>query len=330
MSKLNVLQQEAVDRILQGHNIVLMGPAGTGKSFTVKYVVKELEKLRRNVAVTATTGISCCVYENAMTIHKWSGIADGRYEKSEIRSVIEHNIKFQAVKNRIKCTDTLFIDEYSMLSSTNLECINEVCQIKDHTKPFGGIQVIIIGDFLQLPPVPNSMYNDTGKYCFESSLFAHFPHRINLEEVVRQNEKTFINVIREVSVGEVSDQSIQFLKELSRPLLPETASVKLFATNDQVDSYNRNCIMATDGDLYEFHANDDGERKYLARILAPRVLWVKIGSPVILLKNLSDKLVNGLREVTNIKENKPVITFSSIQKTIPIEKVKFTGKYIHF
>ncbi|WAR13377.1 PIF1-like protein [Mya arenaria] len=292
-----------------------MGPAGTGKSFLVKSALKLLQKRKLKVCVTATTGIACCVYDEAMTIHKLTGIGDGRFEKSDIRNVVEHNVKFHDAKNKIICTDVLFIDECLMMSTKFLESLHEVCKIKDENKPFGGIQEI----FCNYPLFSIALYNDSGKCCFESPLFSKmFPHRILLTEVARQTEKTFINVIRQVSTGDVSDEAIHYLKDPSRPIMTGKDSVKLFSNNDQVDFYNRECILNTDGDLLEYRANEQGDKK-LQRILAPSMLWLKIGAPVMLLFYQIHK-----GEVTSISTSGPVVTFPSIQNTIPLNKVKLT------
>ena len=79
MDLLNSDQSRALSHVLDGHNVVIMGSAGTGKTFCIKTAVNELKRRKMNVAVTASTGIACLQYNNAMTIHKWSGIGDGRY-----------------------------------------------------------------------------------------------------------------------------------------------------------------------------------------------------------------------------------------------------------
>lgn len=92
---------------------------------------------------------------------------------------------------------------------------------------------------------------------------------------------------------------------------------------------NRKRILQADGELYEILATDEGGKHYLHTITAPRVLWLKIGSPVILLKNLTDTLVNGLRgEVTEIREKSLHVYFTFLDKIVPLGKEKFTRKLI--
>ena len=114
--ELNERQFEALDVILSGHNLLITGPSGSGKSNFIKHVDTLLSAKGLNVAVTATTGIACTLYDNAMTLHKWSGIGDGRYEKHTILDKVLHFPEYADVRKRITTTDVLIVDEVSMLS----------------------------------------------------------------------------------------------------------------------------------------------------------------------------------------------------------------------
>jgi ATP-dependent DNA helicase PIF1 len=215
---LNSEQLAAVDCIASGHNLLLLGAAGTGKTFLIKHICKTLKSQNKVVAVTATTGIACCLYDSAQTIHRWSGIGDGRFHCKEIRQVIKNNVKFADVTKKIKNTDVLIIDECSMLSKNFFECLNEVCKLKDENQHFGGIQLLLSGDFRQLPPVPNPLYGEQGEFCFESNLFSKvLPHRITLTTVLRQSDTELIHAIHEVSIGNVSAETALFIESLQRP-----------------------------------------------------------------------------------------------------------------
>ena len=99
------------------------------------------------------------------------------------------------------------------------------------------------GDFLQLPPVPNPLYSDEGEFCFTSEIYKEtIPHKITLNEIVRQTDKHLINVIKTGSSGHVDDETVKFIKELERPL-KDSGSTKLFSNNFLVDSYNRKRVL---------------------------------------------------------------------------------------
>lgn len=225
-------------------------------------------------------------------------------------------------------TDVLIIDECSMISARTFECIEKVLALKNNKKLFGGIQVILCGDFLQLPPVKNISYDDSGFYCFESSFFKlNFPHRVVLDEIVRQSEDELIRAIHHVSRGlNIPEETCKFIKTLERPL-PNSNDfdLKLFAKNDLVDDLNRKCILDFPGQMFEFTAKDEGEQKYrLDSLTVPKCLWLKIGIPVILLRNLTTKLVNGLRGfVLDIDDEGPTIEFPSIGITTRLSEYPF-------
>ncbi|XP_053388812.1 uncharacterized protein LOC128551890 [Mercenaria mercenaria] len=327
MISLNAQQKRALEFVSGGHNLVLLGPAGTGKSFLVNRVVEICSTMGKQCAVTATTGIACSVYPaqlKPMTIHRWSGIGDGRYDSSEMKRIVKNNVRYKGVMDRIFNTDVLIIDECSMFSKRLLETLHEVCSLKNPQLYFGGIQVILVGDFVQLPPVPCARYNEDGSYCFESDIYrAAFPHHIILKDVIRQKDKLMVEAIREISLGEVSNDTISLIKQLTRPLNGE--SIKLFATNDLVDDYNRDQILDFPGHLVEFKSSDTGDKKYLNDMLAAKKLWLKIGIPVVLIKNLSDVLVNGLMgEVYDIcDDGKILVEFPKMNEKIYVDRVKF-------
>ena len=131
-------------------------------------------------------------------------------------------------------------------------------------------------------------------------------------------EAYFKFVLHEVSSGNVSIKTSNFIKQLSRPL-PRSLDIEttLFSTNDQVDTFNRTSIIEFPGQLYEFLSEDSCDSKYLHRLLCPKTLWLKI-------RNLTTSLYNGLQGIVyDINEDGPVIEFQS--ETVGISKVTFDG-----
>lgn len=328
---LSVQQESAIEVVSEGHNLLLIGAAGSGKSCVIQRIVEQCRGKGMNVALTCTTGIACSVYPDTLsstTIHKWSGINDGRHSSLEICDVIKTNPHYSDVIKRVEEVELLIIDECSMLSKQLFDTLNAVCQMRNPNKPFGGIQIVLCGDFQQLPPVPNKLYSDEGEFCFRSHIFTEaISHTVVLTEVHRQSELPLIDAIRQVSSGSIKTETATFIRSLQRPLEPAAVeTVKLFATNDLVDDFNRKKVLSAPGTLCEYMSTDSGEERYLSNVSAPRKLWLKNGCPVILLRNISDKLVNGLRgEVQGLTENGPIVYFPSIGVRTPIEKVKFSG-----
>ncbi|WAR18199.1 PIF1-like protein [Mya arenaria] len=143
-----------------------------------------------------------------------------------------------------------------------------------------------------------------------------FSHKIVLNDNVRTKDEQLMKLITEVFSGGISADSEKFLASLKRPLPVYQASdsIKLFAKNDLVDDFNRTSLLDYPGDLYQFKSTDSEDISGIRTIPAPEILWVKVGCPVILLQNLSDKLVNGLvGRIHSISvETGPVVEFATI------------------
>ena len=176
----------------------------------------------------------------------------------------------EAAVERWKSTDILIIDEISLLSSRVLEILNVVASAcRKNDAVFGGIQIIVSGDFFQLPPVPNQW--DAGKYAFVSPLWnSAFPHHFVLTSVVRQNEHQLIRLIQEVRVGVISEECAEYAKTLARPITETVATTagfvpSLFAHNEDVDFHNFSRLQELPGDLVVIRAQDSGETANLDR-----------------------------------------------------------------
>lgn len=261
---------------------------------------------------------------NAMTIHRWSGIGDGRYTGQKLQQLVCHDDQCAGAKERIISTEMLIIDEISMMSRNMLDKLETVCRIRNISAAFGGIQLIVVGDFLQLPPVKNTRYGDLGEYAFTSSYWPN--HSVFLDKVVRQDNETLIKCIRSLSLGEVNFEDNSFIHSLLRPLPTNHDIVYLFATNVLVDMFNRDCVLSMEGNLYTLDAVDSGEEKHLNTLVVQKVLWLKIKSNVMLLRNISDKLVNGLcGQVMNISDVSITVYFPSVNITADIRRISFTG-----
>lgn len=157
-------QTAAYNLIISGHNTLLTGQGGTVKSYVIKKkkAVHFLRKERYNVALTCSTGIAASHFDaHASTLHKWTGLEDGHYENMELLHLLKMDERFQNVNQNLKQTNYLFIDEISMISSkllAQVECVYS--ELRDQNLYFGGISVILSGDFFQLPPVKNELYGE--------------------------------------------------------------------------------------------------------------------------------------------------------------------------
>lgn len=203
---MNDKQLSAITLALQGHNIFLTGRPGTGKTFTIGKIVHSLHQIGRNVSVTASTGKAASVLKEFIpvdhivtTIHRFSGILDGRYENEYLFKLVNTSDSFERQRKNILNVQTLVIDEISMISCKTLNQLEYLFRkIRNVQKPFGGIQVILSGDLYQLPPVPNLDYDDNGDFCINSGYMDHF-HLVTLDQVHRQDEEDLVQTIHEVA-----------------------------------------------------------------------------------------------------------------------------------
>jgi ATP-dependent DNA helicase PIF1 len=236
---LNAKQQLAVSQTMNGGNILLTGPAGTGKSFTIKYIIELLKANNKNVGLTATTGTAAFII-GGQTIHSYMGMGIGEESIADIFIKIK---KKAGIYRTLVELDVLIIDEVSMLDDVLLEKISGIlCYVKSHSlkdtgllnKPFGGIQVIFIGDFCQLAPVK-------GFYCFLSKLWIEADIKvIMLDELVRQNDDLlFQQILQIIRKGKCTDNILKVLNALKDTQFEdEIIPTKLYPKNVNVDKIN--------------------------------------------------------------------------------------------
>lgn len=239
MSLLNNKQQLAVEQTINGENILITGPAGTGKSYTIKHIIELLNANSKKIGLTATTGTAAFII-GGQTIHSFMGLGIGDLSIAEIFIKIKNRSN---IYKRLAELDVLIIDEISMLDTILFEKISDIfCYVKSHclkdtkllNKPFGGIQIILIGDFCQLAPV-------NGIYCFLSKLWEQSNIKVVLlEELVRQNDDIlFQQILQIIRKGKCTDNILKVLNVLKDTQFDdEIIPTKLYPKNINVDKIN--------------------------------------------------------------------------------------------
>ncbi len=250
MDDLSPEQKHAFERYQQGHNVFITGPGGTGKSYLIKTIKSDLEQREIKHAVCGLTGcasvlLNCC----AKTIHSWSGIGLGT---GEIHEIVDKAVKNRKANTNWKTTRVLIVDEVSMMSVKIFDALNKIGQTirRNHFKQFGGMQVIFIGDFYQLPPVGRYTEPETTMFCFQSSdWFSTFSreNHVVLKTLYRQKDPTYIKVLDEVRQGVISEESAELLKQRTVAKYVDNGTgiipTKLFPKNADADRVNQIMYM---------------------------------------------------------------------------------------
>lgn len=250
-------QQIAFNKYVQGHNIFITGPGGTGKSELIRMIYKHANACSKQIHVTALTGCASILLNcKAKTLHSWAGIGLANRTTEQLITKIKKNKNLKAIW---KETDILVIDEVSMLSLKLFNMLNDIGKtIRKNQKPFGGIQLIFSGDFYQLPPVGDKDDLDTQCFCFESddwnSVF-HPDCQIELKKIFRQTDEIYSTILNQIREGRIKKRSNELLLEyVGRQKDPNLVAepTKLFPTRNKVEQINISKMSALNSEEREY------------------------------------------------------------------------------
>ncbi len=337
-------QELAFDMFKESKNLLIIGAAGTGKSKLInemKYYITQ--QTMQKIVVTATTGVAAYNI-NGLTINAFLGIGTG---DQDIDTIIRKVQRKPPLRDRIRNVDILVIDEISMMSAELFEKINALCQtIRRSAAPFGGIQMVLTGDFLQMSPVFNKnvelMGEQDTRLLFESSIFNKYFNKnniINLKQNFRQTDAKFLKILQNVRTGNQTKEDIDILKSRIVSLKDLTKLndiVHLVASNRQAQEINSKNLGMTSGPEIKYTTtyNEEGDcqiTKELKKELQNQFkqkgiceIALKKNARVMLLKNLSVEtgLVNGsIGTVVEFEHTFPIVQFDNgIKKLItPVE-----------
>ncbi len=331
--EINFIEDETTLKIKEliknGENIFITGSAGTGKSFLLNRLKKEF-----NIEVTSTTGLAA-VNIGGQTIHAWTGVGICNLP---IDYAIKSIIKKSHLTKKIRNTKILAIDEISMLDAQTFDYINNVLKaIRSNNKPFGGIQLILFGDFFQLPPVEKN-----GGFCFEATAWKELNIKnILLKKIYRQDDAAFAQILNDIRQNKLNQNDLNtFYQRNNHPLPPNKDILHIFSTNEAADNYNLQKFNALQTQAHELISKDilmknEEADKLITTIeeieklsIAKKKTWdildkyckvtqvitLKKGCRVMLLKNIDFEagLINGsCGEVENIGDEGITVKFDN-------------------
>ncbi len=287
-------QQLALEIMHAGENVFLTGPAGSGKTYVLNQFIRQAKAAKKHVSVTATTGLAA-THLGGNTIHSWSGI--GLHD--ELPNDFEDYL-LRSRRDIIETTDVLVIDEVSMLHDYRLDMVEKVARVvRDDPRPFGGLQVVLCGDFFQLPPINRGEGKYGGFVVHSDAWQALDPVICYLQEQHRQDDDAFLGVLNAMRAGDLRRHHAESLLARIDAELPGDQEVtELHTTNVDVDGINARRLMDLDGESRSYLMQTTGSENYVATLkrscLALENLVLKPGCLVMCIKNSPDKkYVNG-------------------------------------
>lgn len=298
-------QRDALNILKTGANVFLSGPAGSGKTYVLNEYITYLKEHEVPIGITASTGIAA-THMGGVTIHSWSGMGvKNSLSDHDLAALFEK----KQLTRRFEETPVLIIDEVSMLHHFRLDMLDQIAKkLRKNAEPFGGMQVVLCGDFFQLPPVSKYGEPET-HFVYRSEAWRDGKFTIcYLHENYRQVNDPLVNVLNEIRSGEVSDEAREQLKSRFRGSEPLPAAAdseselieptRLYTHNVDVDSVNENELGKVDAAEFTYEMYSKGKKPLVEALkkscLAPEDLRLKVGARVMCVKNnFEEGYVNG-------------------------------------
>ena len=282
-------QELALAILLSGRSALLTGAAGTGKTYLLNTFIAQARKRGKKVSVTATTGLAA-THLGGNTIHSWSGIG--------VSDHLPNNFFERLSKTRrdvISKTDVLIIDEISMLHDFRLDMIDKVLRtVRENDQPFGGIQLVMSGDFFQLPPVNRPNEQGGGFVVYSDAWQELRPAVLYLERQYRQNDEQLLEILTALRTGDVRRRHVEVLLARTEIEPPDGDITELHTVNVDVDDINIQKLAELPGEERSYQQTTTGSKIYVENlqrsVLAPENLVIKLGALVMAVKNSPQKL----------------------------------------
>lgn len=287
-------QAEALDILKLGYNVFLTGQAGSGKTHVLNEYIDFLRSKRKPVGITASTGIAA-THLNGMTIHAWTGMGIlDELTKEGLKKILRK----RRLRQRIRNAQVLIIDEISMLSARHLDIAEEIVRtIRQSWEPFGGMQIVLSGDFFQLPPVNKRGAKQGDQFAYYARAWKELnPNVCYLTEQHRQADTNYLRVLNAIRTNTADKQTLNVLRQQFNS--KSGGQTNLYTHNVDVDRINDRELTKLEGKEVTFRMRSSGPITLVEMLhkscLASEALNLKEGALVMFLRNNFDEgYVNG-------------------------------------
>lgn len=281
-------QELALAIMLAGKSVLLTGAAGTGKTHLLNNFISKARSMGKKVSVTATTGLAA-THLGGNTIHSWSGMGIHDYFPEYFFERLSKSRKEVIAK-----TDVLIIDEISMMHDFRLDMLDELLRaVRENDRPFGGVQVVMSGDFFQLPPINNGQSRGGGFVVYSQIWQESEPVVLYLDQQFRQNDEQLLDILTAMRQGDLRRRHAETLLSRIDESPPDDNITELHTVNIDVDKINYQKLAELDDDERIYQQATTGSKIYVESlqrsVLAPQELILKKGALVMAVKNAADR-----------------------------------------
>lgn len=321
-ASLSTEQVYALELCGSGENVFLTGGAGSGKSYVVREFMKN--KSDKQMPILASTG-AAAVLLGGRTFHSFFGLG---IMEGGAQATLQRLLKDSRALKRIQRVEGVVIDEISMIPGDALMVAEQISQVaRESSLPWGGMRIIAVGDFGQLPPV--AKFGQKRDWCFLNEVWARTGFQVcELKHNQRIQDNEFLDVLSDVRDGKLSARVHEFLMEHTKPHDEDHPGTRLFPRREQSDGYNQKKLAEINEDEHLIDSIYLGEQKFIEALMksapVPAQLKIKIGCRVLFLKNdVQKRWVNGTRGTVVKIEADHLVVKKETGRDVKVEKHSF-------